>query len=61
MYKLIFNFLVGGEWEEDTYDIRDRIPEKGDKIYQVKGRTYIVMDVVEVENEYNIYNVYLDN
>lgn len=59
MFKLILHFLVNGDWEEDSYSIRDRLPEQEEIVYHERN-AYTVIKIKEVEDEYNIYDVYLD-
>lgn len=59
MFKFEHYFLINGDWENDGYDVRDRLPEKDD-IFYLKEKAYTVVDIKEIEDDYLVFEVYLD-
>lgn len=59
LFKFEHHFLVNGDWENLSNDIRDRVPEKDD-IFYVEGKAYVVIDIKEQEDNYLIFDIFLD-
>jgi len=59
MFKFDHYFLVNGDWENDGYSIRDRIPEKNDVFY-VEGYAFVVADIKPIKDDGYMFEVYLD-